>query len=682
MNVLLIVNCSKKAKNTSTFTNTKNTLTNELSPYLKKHSDDPVFWNTWNDSSLNFAKENNKLIVLSIGFSSCHWCHVMEKETFEDQKTANVMNDHFVNIKVDREERPDIDHLYMSALQLMTGKGGWPLNVILLPNGKPIYGGTYHTKKQWNSVLQKILELHKNKPEELTSYAKKLSEGLTASNLIEINTDIPKFSKQDFIDKMTLWKPSWDTIYGQEITKEKFIKPGNLKFLMNYAYLMKDTDVSKQVKTTLDKMYQGGIFDHLQGGFFRYSTDHKWQLPHFEKMLYTNAQILSTYADAYMKYKDQKYKHIIEKTIQFLEVNMQSSNGGYISSIDADNEGKEGAYYVWTKDELKKTLGKKYTSFISSYKLIPQENNDSSYVVSKNPIETSFSREEMKSIDLLLNKRKQRIQPHKDIKKITSWNSLLISGFLDAYKALGDKNYLNMAESLAEIIHTEAFTNGKLQHLFNKNAVKREGFLDDYAYYISANLKLYSITGKSTYATRSSNLTKIVVENFGDGKNNMFTYARKSDLVSPIVKLSDGVLPSPNSVMAENLKQLSIIYGNKAYNDRFTRMIMTISPYLKENFSNYLKWGNLHLQELFPIKEIVVVGIEAENKSWKFQNTYLPNTLIYFNKENLPDELPLFKHKYVEGATYIYVCEKGFCKLPVTSVEKAIKMINHKSYNL
>ncbi|WP_408031503.1 thioredoxin domain-containing protein [Tenacibaculum xiamenense] len=676
LGLLLSISCSEKAKKSSSFNNSKNTLASELSPYLRKHSDDPVFWNTWNDESLTYAKENNKLIILSIGFSSCHWCHVMEKETFEDEKTAKVMNDNFVNIKVDREERPDIDHLYMSALQLMTGKGGWPLNVILLPNGQPVYGGTYHSKKQWNSVLKKLLELYKNKPEELTSYAQSLSEGIKSNNIIEVKSEESRFSKQDFNDKMTSWKSSWDTINGQEIAKEKFIKTGNLTFLMDYAYLFKDTNVSKQIKTTLDKMYEGGVFDHLEGGFFRYSTDSKWLVPHFEKMLYTNAQTLSIYANGYLKYKDLRYKYVIEKTVQFLEQNMLNSNGGYISSIDADNEGKEGAYYIWNKQELKEILGASYKEFLKSYKLTPIEKERNTYILSKNSYDPSISKEKLEWVNLLVNKRKQRTPPNRDIKKITSWNALLITGYADAYRALRDIKYLDLAESLAKDLHAQAFKNGKLKHIFNNNSNKKDVFLEDYAYLISAYLKLYSITGNSTYATYASDLTKIVLEDFTDTKDNMFTFTEKSKLVSPLVKLSDGVLPSPNSVMAENLKKLSILYRNQVYGDRFSKMMTTITPYLKEDFSNYLKWGNLHLQELFPLKEIIIVGTEAKRKSREFQNTYFPNTLTYFTRENFSNSLPVFKNKYVEGETYIYICEKGFCKLPVTSVKKAKEMLN------
>ncbi len=678
LNILLTISCTKKTKTTSSFSSSRNTLANELSPYLKKHCDDPVFWNTWNEESLDYAKETNKLIILSIGFSSCHWCHVMEKETFEDQETAKFMNQNFVNIKVDREERPDIDHLYMSALQLMTGKGGWPLNVILLPNGQPVYGGTYHSKKQWNSVLTKILELYKNKPEELVSYANSLSDGIKSNNLIEVHSETPKFSKQDFIDNITSWQTSWDTIYGQERTKEKFIKTGNLTFLMNYVHLLKDEKVSKQVKTTLDNMYEGGVFDHVGGGFFRYSTDTQWLVPHFEKMLYNNAQVLSIYANGYLKYKDPRYKYIIEKNIQFLEQNMADSDGGYISSIDADNEGKEGAYYIWSKEELKKALGEGFEMFLERYKLtLLNEEGKHNYVISKKSRDSIVSKEEFKWLDLLNNKRKQRTPPNRDIKKITSWNALLIIGYVDAYRALGDKKHLNLAESLVKTVYSDAFKNGKLKHIFNTNSNKSDGFLEDYAYLISAYLKLYSVTGKLTYATKASELTEIVLEHYGDSQNNMFTFAQKSNLVSPLVKLSDGVLPSPNSIMADNLKKLSILYRNERYDLRFSKMMTAITPYLKEDFSNYLKWGNLHLQELFPTKEIIVVGTEAESKAWKFQNTYYTNVLIYFNKENFDSPLPVFKSKYIEGETYIYICEKGYCKLPVTSVQRAKKMLDH-----
>lgn len=661
--------------------NTKsNSLNHETSPYLKRHSDDPVFWNTWNTKCFDYAKKEDKLIIVSIGFSSCHWCHVMEKETFEDLEVADFMNKEFVSIKVDREERPDIDHLYMSATQIMTGKGGWPLNVILLPNGKPIYGGTYHTKKQWISVLKKVLETYSKEPKKLMAYAENVAAGIKSNNVIEIRTDSSQMKAFGIGKQINHWKKSWDTIYGGELTTEKFLKPSSLEFLMNYGCLTKDTSVLNQLELTLDKIYAGGIFDHVSGGFFRYSTDSKWQIPHFEKMLYNNAQMLSVYSKAYRLFKKEEYKYVIDKTISFLKNEMFAPSGGYISSIDADNEGKEGVYYTWTKDELLNILGKDSTTFKKYYQYIPLPSSNQRKLVINKKFHTSSSiTTDLRNSfsEKLSIERKKRKYPKTDTKKITSWNAMLITGFLDAFKATNNENYLFLAKELNTQIISKETKNKTLKHLFDNNK-SVDAFLEDYAFLIAANLELFSVTGDRKHLTFATEITNTALKKFSDSNSNMLSFSESSELLSKIVKINDGVFPSPNAIMAENLLKLSIIYKDKKFEKKSKTMISAITPYLKEDFKNYLKWGTLLLSELYPFREVIITGPEAILKSQKILSNYFPNTQVYVCSEEPKDILPLFKDKFVNHNTLIYICEKGSCKLPTSSTEKALEFLKEQ----
>lgn len=393
-----------------------NSLINETSPYLLQHAHNPVDWQPWSDSALEEAVKTNKLLIVSIGYSSCHWCHVMEKETFADENIARIMNERFINIKVDREERPDLDHVYMTAVQLMQGNGGWPLNVILLPNGKPVYGGTYHTNEQWKEVLDKITDLYQTDPQKLTDYADKISSGIHATNVIEPKNDNTHLTKDALDLSVNNWQKNWDSKWGGDLGNQKFIKPHSLEFLMDYAKLTHNDTVKRHVENTLDNIASGGIYDHVGGGFFRYSTDPYWKVPHFEKMLYTNAQLISLYSKAYKVYKKVQYKTIVEETIAFLEREMKSQNGGYHSAIDADSEGKEGGYYQWKEEELQHILKEEYSLFSTYYDLGTSESSEK---------ETSFSIQQS-SNDSIFGAQND-ILPEKLVLLKTKWQELLFN---------------------------------------------------------------------------------------------------------------------------------------------------------------------------------------------------------------------------------------------------------------
>ena len=368
--IICFYSCSNDKKSQHKFTNE---LIKETSPYLLQHAHNPVNWKAWNNKTLEEAKEEKKLIVISIGYAACHWCHVMEKESFEDSLVAQTMNKDFINIKVDREERPDVDKVYMNAVQLMTGNGGWPLNVIALPDGRPIWGGTYFTKNQWQNVLKQIAESYKNNPKKLYDFADKLEKGIKDLDLVEVNSEKPDFTKSYIADEVKKWQENLDKTYGGSIKSPKFMMPNNYQFLLRFAHQNDNKTVMNHLENTLQKMAFGGIFDQINGGFSRYSTDKKWHVPHFEKMLYDNAQLVSLYSKAYQLTKNETYKNVVIETLDFIKNDLTSNEGMFFSSLDADsynteNKLVEGAFYTWTKEELKSILKNDFELFRKLWK--------------------------------------------------------------------------------------------------------------------------------------------------------------------------------------------------------------------------------------------------------------------------------------------------------------------------
>ena len=487
-----LASCKNESKEEASKHKYTNALINETSPYLLQHAHNPVDWRAWSQDALDEAKEKNKLVLVSIGYSSCHWCHVMEEETFENDSIAQIMNENFVNIKVDREERPDVDQIYMTAVQLMKGNGGWPLNVITLPNGKPLYGGTYHTKEQWKKVLTEISRLYKEDPDKAAQYSDMVAEGIQEVNLIAPSDDFTQLKKEVVFEGIANWKPLWDEVWGGDTRDEKFMLPSNLNFLIDYALLTKDEAALKHVERTLDKIALGGIYDHIGGGFFRYSTDARWKVPHFEKMLYDNAQALSLYSKAYQVFKKPLYKEVILGTIEFLEREMKNPEGGYYAALDADSEGEEGKFYVWTETELKSILGNDFELFAAYYTIEEQavwENGN--YVLHRLMDDTQFletnsvSKSELEALKsnwkaTLMEARKKRTRPRTDDKILTSWNALLINGYVNAYTAIGTNSLLDHAEHILQFIQTHGYKNNELGHSYKKDSKHIDAFQEDY----------------------------------------------------------------------------------------------------------------------------------------------------------------------------------------------------------
>ena len=669
-----------------------NNLINETSPYLLQHAYNPVDWNPWNKQNLEKAKKENKLVVISIGYSSCHWCHVMEKESFEDSLVASIMNEKYISIKVDREERPDVDQVYMNAVQLMTGSGGWPLNVVTLPDGRPIWGGTYFSKDQWISALTQISDLYNKEPERFINYATTLEKGIKSLDIITTN-DNQELASIDLDKHIGSLVNKIDKKNGGFSGAPKFMMPNNIHFLLRSAYQNNDKETLKLVNLTLEKMAYGGVYDQIGGGFSRYSTDEKWHIPHFEKMLYDNAQLISLYSDAYLITNDELYKNVVYETINFVLKELTNSNGGFYSSIDADSkslDGKEneGAYYVWKEDELKKLLKDEFIIFSDYYNINKYGYwEDDNYVLIKNKSDAAFakahnlSKEELsKKIDawkkILIKARDKRSMPNIDDKILTSWNGLMINAFIDAYRVFKDKDFLDVASSSAEfIIKNMKKTDGGLYHSHKDGKSKINGYLEDYAASIQAFLNLYENTLDEKWLNTSNDLMKYTYKNFFNAETNMFYFTSKLDdkLISRTVEFRDNVIPSSNSIMANNLFKLSHYFDNKKYLNSSQQMVNNIKDQIELYPSGFSNWMNLILNINKNFYEIAVVGNKAIEKIKELNENYLPNKIIIGSLESNP--LPLLKNRFVEGETYIYVCVNKACKMPVKTVKEALKLI-------
>ncbi|MDO7172908.1 thioredoxin domain-containing protein [Mariniflexile sp. AS56] len=670
-----------------------NDLIHETSPYLLQHAHNPVNWNAWNNKTLAKAKDGNKLILISIGYAACHWCHVMEHESFEDSLVAQVMNKHFINIKVDREERPDVDQVYMNAVQLMTGSGGWPMNVIALPDGRPVWGGTYFKKDQWLSALEQISKLYKDDPKKLYEYADKLEQGIKSIDVVDLNTDEPVFEKSFLETAVKNWSENFDNKEGSIGSAPKFMMPNNYHFLLRYACQNKDENLLNFVNLTLTKMAYGGVFDHVGGGFSRYSTDSKWHVPHFEKMLYDNAQLVSLYSDAYLVTKNELYKNVVTQTLEHINRDMTTKNGAFYSSLDADStnpkgELEEGAFYVWQKDELKTLLKADFELFsdyynINNYGLWEYGN----YVLIRNDDDASFIEKHKISEETLNTKvkhwkktlleiRNKRSKPRLDDKTLTSWNALMLKAYVNAYSAFNTTEYLQAAEKNAIFIkENQLRKDGGLNHSYKNGKSTINGYLEDYAATIEAYIALYEVTLNETWLTTAKTLTDYTFTHFFDNSSKMFFFTSNSDtdLVSRSIEYRDNVIPASNSIMAKNLFKLSHYFDDEHYKITATTILNNVKPEIQDYPSSYSNWLDLMMNYTNPYYEVAIVGKDAKQKIVALNKTYLPNKLIAGSTTE--NNLPLLENRYAPNRTLIYVCVNKACKLPVSEVDQAIKFL-------
>ena len=665
----------------------QNNLSLESSAYLLQHAKNPINWQRWDKKLYNTNNTDNKLLVVSIGYSSCHWCHVMEKETFEDSGVASFMNEKFISIKVDREENPEIDNIYMTATQMMTGRGGWPLNVVCLPDGRPVYGGTYHTKEQWLEVLGKIQKVYDNDKKQLYGIAEKVEKGIQEVNRFEYTEEEADFKPQLLQNEMKIWTSQWDMINGGEKQNQKFITPTKFNYIQQYQHLNEDPKIKAYFKNTLENIANSGIVDHLEGGFYRYTVDPEWKIPHFEKMLYDNAQLLSLYANAYKEFKTPLFKSTVYKTFDFLQKRMENIEGGYFSAIDADNEQGEGRYYMFNVDEIKKAAGQDLSMILDYYQIEldkPIENsfyhlrktNDFNIFLKKYSITNDQLVEKQQKWESQFEELKEKREfPLTDKKIITSWNAQMVSGLLNSFEAFGDKQFLNQAHRTFTFLRENLISGAELMHTFQANKAKMEANLEDYAFMIRAALGLYQNTGNVDYLEQADELTENAIKNFETTKNPFFTYTKNPVMFSEIISVNDNVIPSANAIMAENLWTLGHLLEKKKYSAKSKKMLAVMTSYFNEGRgSDYSQWAQLITKEAFSYKEVVIVGPEAQNTNREIQQNYLPDVLFQISYK--PSELPLLKDRFFKKETLIYVCEDKVCLRPSKSIKEALIQIN------
>ena len=677
-------------KNSHQYTNS---LINETSPYLLQHAHNPVNWKAWNTETLQEAKDEKKLMIISVGYSACHWCHVMEKESFEDSTVAAVMNKNFISVKVDREERPDVDQIYINAVQLMTGSAGWPLNVITLPDGRPVWGGTYFTKKAWLNSLEKMQKLYDKNPQNLIDYADKLEEGIKSMDLIEVNTNELNFIDFPIENTIKNWSTTFDNKYGGPNRAPKFMMPNNLNYLLRYGIKNKDKQILDYVYLTLDNIAYGGVYDHIGGGFSRYSTDMKWHVPHFEKMLYDNAQLVSLYSQAYKATKNPLYEEVVKETLEYINKEMTHQEGAFYSSLDADsvseeNELEEGAYYVFNKEELKLQLKEDFNLFseyynVTNYGKWEKENyvlirkkSDQEIIAEFSISQKELNQKKKNWKQLLLAYRNNRAKPRLDDKSLTSWNALMIKGYVDAYKAFQVPEYLNAAQTNAQfLIDHQLQKNGALNHSYKDGKSTINGYLEDYAAVIDAFIALYEVTLNELWINKANELAAYTFENFFDAEKNMFYFTSKEDekLVARNFEYRDNVIPASNSMMAKNLLILSHHFDNKKYLTTASKMLHNVQPEIESYPSGFSNWLDLMANFQDNFYEVVVVGKDASKKIAELNARYLPNILIAGSTSK--SKKPLLKYRYIDGETLIYVCVNNSCKLPVSDISEALNFI-------
>lgn len=670
-----------------------NELQFETSPYLLQHANNPVHWKAWNPKSLELAKETNKLIIVSVGYSACHWCHVMEHETFEDTAAAAVMNRSFINIKVDREERPDIDAVYMKAIQIMTGRGGWPMNVVCLPDGRPVWGGTYFRKEEWIDTLEQLQQLYLSAPEKMLDYAEKLHQGINAISLVQQPDNNANFDADNLKALVEKWKKSFDWEFGGYSRAPKFMMPNNYSFLLRYAYQEKDSELSEFVNLTLTRMAYGGLFDTVGGGFSRYSVDMKWHVPHFEKMLYDNGQLVSLYSEAYRLTHNPIYKETIEKILSFISKELTAPNGGFYSALDADSltaQGhlEEGAFYVWTKEELKTIIGEDFELFAFIFNI-----NDFGYwedgnyvLIQSESLETIAQRFNLEVIELqnkkenweklLYASRENRKKPRLDDKCLTSWNALMLKGFVDAYKAIGNKSYLDIALKNADFIIENLWTSeGNLLHNHKNGKNTINGYLEDYCFVIEAFISLYETTLDGKWLQNSKQLTDYCFDHFYEPASGFFTFTSDIDtaLITKHYELEDNVIAASNSAMANNLYKLAIYFENSYYETIAQKMLNHILPNI-DYPSAFSNWLHAFLNFSDSNKELAVCGENALENILLLQKEYLPNVVLAGTHK--PSELPFLKARFEKGKDLFYLCQNKNCEQPledIISILNAIK---------
>ena len=669
----------------------ENKLGDESSPYLLQHAKNPVHWHAWNEESLGRAKKENKPIFLSVGYSSCHWCHVMAHESFEDDEIAKIMNENFVNIKVDREERPDLDDIYQKVCQMSTGQGGWPLSVFLTPDQRPFYVGTYfpaidsYGRPGFGSLCRQLAQSWKEKPKDIEK---------AADNFLQNLDKLQQFPTPSKIDKSILDEAAInllqiaDVTYGGFGQAPKFPNASNLSFMFRYSKLSGISKFEKFALLTLKKMAKGGIFDQIGGGFHRYSTDARWLVPHFEKMLYDNALLPIVYSEAYQITKDSFFRDVVNKTLDYVIREMTSSNGTFFSAQDADTNGEEGQTFVWKKQEIEKILGEDSDIFCIYYDVTDGGNFEGNTILANNISASSLgfkfnkSESEIQSIilkcsDTLLEVRNKREQPGKDDKVITSWNGLMISAFLTGYRITDNTKYLDVAKKSIDFFENNFEKDHILHRTFKNDESKLNGYLDDYAYMANASIDMFESTSDPKYLQFATNLANHLITHFWDDSTHgfFFTSDNHEKLIIRPKNNYDLSMPSGNSVAAHVLLRLHHIMQNKQFLEITTKIIEAHATAAAENpFAFGYLLNVLYLYHQKPT-EITIINDKNSELISALQKKFLPESIMIIIRDS--DNLnSLSKYTFFSGKefqddkTSVFVCKNFSCSLPLSDLSE------------
>lgn len=666
-----------------------NSLINESSPYLLQHAHNPVNWYAWNDASLAKAQHENKMLLISIGYAACHWCHVMEHECFENEEVAALMNQYYICIKVDREERPDVDQIYMNAALLINGNGGWPLNALAMPDGQPFFAGTYFPKDNWMRLLKYFADIYKTEPFKLEKQAANVSKGIRDIEHIPLNTTTGSFDKTDIEILFSNFQKRIDMEKGGTKGAMKFPMPSIWEYLLQYHYFSGNTDALKAVEITLNNMAYGGIYDQVGGGFARYATDTNWHVPHFEKMLYDNAQLVSLYSHAFQVTKNPLYKQMVYESLEFVQRELTSPDGGFYSSLDADSEGEEGKFYVWSLEEIKSILEEDAALYCDYYGITRQGNwehgkniPDINYGGKSSVEKYSLSDDELNKQLISLNKkllaaRANCVRPGTDDKILTGWNALMAMGFIDAYKAFEEKKYLELAkQNIDFLLKNICNPDHSLFRNYKNGRATIFAFLDDYAFLVSALIKYYQASFDEFYLHKAKDITQYVEAHFFDKDTGMFLYTddQHSNLIARKMEITDNVIVSSNSEMAKNLFLLGMYFENDLYTEQSIQMVKNVRDDVKKNLQYYSNWAQALIAQVHSFYEIAIVGKNWKEKLARFQKNYTPD-LLYAGGEGPNMNLPLLSGKLIENKTTIYVCKDKTCNRPVQEVTEALEQI-------
>jgi len=658
-----------------------NELISESSPYLLQHAHNPVNWYAWNDEALEKAKNENKPIFLSIGYTACHWCHVMEEESFENRDIAKILNEHFISIKVDREQRPDLDQIYMAATTALSGSGGWPMSVFMTPDLKPFFAGTYfppddkYGRPGFSRVINEIAVTWREDPGRIEDYSASLTERLqeayhTTENPVEVTDYTIEQTTRSLLG-------NYDPTNGGFGAAPKFPHPVDLSFLLKVYSRDKDQKILEAVKKSLDKMARGGIYDQIGGGFHRYSVDSRWLVPHFEKMLYDNALLAVTYSEAYQLTGDELYKRIVTETLDFVLREMTHENGGFYSSLDADSEGEEGKYYVWTKDEVDQLLGDNSRHFEAYYNITKNGNfeNNTNIPNIDNSSEEYFERTDMDWSDFekiiadgkkkLFEVRSKRERPLTDDKILASWNGLMISGMSYGYMITGDSKYREAASKAARFLKDSLFVDGKLRHSYRDAKLSSGLFLEDYAYFIQGLIDLYQVDYDFSWINWAAELAEDASKMFADEKGNLYlSPAEQTDHYMRPKEINDGATPAPGSILIQSLLRLSDITGKKEFYENAEKYLGAISNNIirlpQAMVSAVSAFDYMNSERV----ELVVIG--ADNRDAfisQYYRRYFPYGLLIVS-ESGNEDIPLLADRSSEDGVRAFLCRNFSCNLP------------------